>query len=266
MIEAKIIKDSISPNGIRLTSFQLKYHRWILGEFNTHRVFSRSTSSSRAIPIFKIIKEVWNNPAKPVYWGKNISGMQAKEELTGIKLFGVKVLWRLSSKVVCLFALLFYYLGLHKQVGNRILEPWVWANTIVTTTELDNFFELRNHPDAQPEFKRLAELMLEVLNESTPKMLNYGEWHLPYVTDEELKEYGLDNCLKISTARCARVSYNNHDGSRTSPQRDYKLHDDLVMTIPKHASPSEHQATPSEEQWCKNFRGWMQYRTLVEQM
>ena len=268
MIEVKMIADSISEFDVRICTLQLKYPRFIHSEFMTHRVFSRSASSSRAIPINKIISQVWNSPAMPVHWGANISGMQAKKELTGWKLTAAKLTWITASKFACIFAYLFSKIGLHKQIGNRILEPWQYINVIVTSTEWDNFFELRIHPDAQPEIKELAGAMYRCINHSTPKLVEHGDWHLPYITDEEKIYFGDDvyTLLKASTARCARVSYSNHDGSVPSISRDIDLHDKLVASRPLHASPAEHQATPGgEDMWHKNFRGWVQYRDYVEQ-
>lgn len=267
-IEVKIIEDSIHSFGIgdsRITTLQLRYHRYIHAEVMTHRVFSRSASSSRAIPIQKIIAEVWNNPATPLHWGQNISGMQAKTELTGLRLILAKFVWKSASKIACILAFLLYKFGLHKQIGNRILEPFSFINVILTSTEFNNFFELRIHPDAQPEIQQLAKLMKEAMDNSIPKVLKQGEWHLPYITNEERAFYSNDALLKCSTARCARVSYNNHDGSQPSVLKDAQLHDRLVGSTPLHASPAEHQATPAPFNiYVKNFKGWCQYRTELE--
>jgi hypothetical protein len=266
MIEANIVADSISEDGVRITTLQLRYHRYIHAEFMTHRVFSRSASSSRAIPIKTIIGQVWNDPATPVHWGANRPGMQAKEQLTGWRLFLAKSIWLTASKFACVFAYLFYYVGLHKQIGNRILEPWQFINVIVTSTEWDNFFELRIHPDAQPEIEVLARTIYRCVHCNTPKLLESGDWHLPYIDDVERALYDVDTLLAASTARCARVSYSNHDGSNPSIEKDVALHDKLVASRPIHASPAEHQATPAGgEFFFKNFRGWVQYRDRIEQ-
>ncbi|MBM3203883.1 FAD-dependent thymidylate synthase [Candidatus Woesearchaeota archaeon] len=265
-MEVKMIADSKSEWGDRICTLQLKYPRFIHAEFMTHRVFSRSASSSRAIPISKIISQVWNDPAMPVHWGANVSGMQAKTELTEWKLSAAKFIWRTSAKFACGFAYLFSKIGLHKQIGNRILEPWQYINVIVTSTEWDNFFELRVHPDAQPEIQELARAMFRCINHSTPQFIEHGDWHLPYITSEEKIIYSQEELLKASTARCARVSYSNHDGSKPNITKDIDLHDKLVASRPIHASPAEHQATPGGyDMWHKNFRGWVQYREYVEQ-
>lgn len=265
MIEAKIILDSISPKGVRLTTFELKYPRFILAEVNTHRVFSRNSASSRAIPVLRLIKDVISDPVIPVFWGKNKPGMQATEEVSGIKLLLCKILWKLSSISAVSFSYLLCKLGLHKQIANRIIEPWMYTKTILTSTEWENFFELRCHKDAQPEIRVLAELMLSVYLRSVPDKLKYGEWHLPYIDTLELLSHNVEDLIKMSGARCARVSYLTHDGKCPTIEKDFGLYDDLVGSVPIHASPTEHQATPTKDtKFNKNFRGWKQHRADIE--
>lgn len=268
--EVKIIKDSLHPRtGRRLTTMQLRYWRGLHSEFMTHRVFSRNASSSRAIPIMTFLKQVWNDPAGPVHWGANNPGMQAKTELSGFKLWFAKQSWKWTGRAVCAAVWLTNKIAKpHKQTFNRLLEPWQYISVIVTATDWDNFFELRNHPDAQPEIRELAIAMLAAMENSTPV---YRELHLPYVTDEEEKAYvdgklDLETLFKISTARCARVSYLTHDGVKPSIDKDIRLHNQLVESVPIHASPTEHQAIAAEhDAYYKNFRGWRQYRMDVEE-
>lgn len=286
-MKAKIILDSISPDGIRLTTFELKLHRFELASFNTHRALSRNSSSNRAIPNSKVLKEILYDLAWPVFWGKNKAGMQANEELTGIKLALVKGIWKIASIIAVGLSYTLSKLGLHKQLCNRLIEPFSWTRTIVTATEFDNFFTLRCDKDAQPEIKMLAELMREEYNKSTPILLDYNEWHLPYITSEEKETLSLEECQKISVARCARVSYLNHDGKQTSKEKDFELYNRLVGGKIKHSSPCEHQAKPvrgwtsekgvthltkdqdnwfgntNRQIWSGNFRGWIQYRQLI---
>ena len=160
-ISARVVADSISPSGKRITTFVLTYPRFIHAEFMTHRVFSRNAASSRAIPARKIRASVRREPALPVYWGANQAGMQAEAELKGLKLFFVKLLWLKAMYLMLLFNWLFEKLGLHKQIANRALEPWFNITVVCTSTEWSNFYHLRNHPKAQPEIKALAEAMLE---------------------------------------------------------------------------------------------------------
>lgn len=275
MIEVKVIADSLSANGDRITTLQLEYPRFIHGEFMTHRVFSRNSASSRAIPVAKMISQVWNDPAMPGYWGANQAGMQAKTELQGWRKTWSERLWKLQGKANCLFAWLFIKLGLHKQLANRGLEAWQNMKVVVTSTEWDNFFELRCHPDAQPEMQALANEMMKRLSASTPIP---REYHLPYVSEAEVRElwakgvpstvYGLMRELgPLSAARCARVSYLKHDGSQPKAEDDLKLFARLVGSQPIHASPTEHQALAARHggSFHRNLRGWIPFRALIEQ-
>lgn len=264
---AKVIEDSIAPNGVRLTTLQLMYPRFIHAEVMTHRVFSRNSSSSRAIPVAKVIEQVRNNPAMPIHWGKNQPGMQANEELSGDELTRVQEGWRNAARAAADFASEMAANSAHKQVANRILEPFQHMHVIVTATEWRNFFELRAHPDAQPEIHDLALRMQRAMDASKPRQLDDGEWHMPYVRATERVGLDLDVCLKISAARCARVSYLTHDGQTPSVEKDLELYERLVGSKPLHASPIEHQATPMADasHWSNNFRGWLQHRALVEQ-
>lgn len=286
MIEAKIIEDSISESGKRITTFQLLYPRFIHAELMTHRVFSRNASSSRAIPVKKMLEMVRNEPAMPIHWGANQPGMQADNQLSHCDCYKAEVLWREAAQKASNVAERMMELGLHKQVANRILEPFQHISVVLTTTELENWFELRRHKDAQPEIQHLATEMGVVLGRSTPKLLKEGEWHLPYVTLEERNDgffnANPDNAAllrQISAARCCRVSYLKHDGSAASIADDLELCDKLVGARPLHASPFEHQATPDEyvkegkfggvDGWKQpylhgNFVGWIQHRKLIE--
>lgn len=262
-IEAKIIEDSVA-NGKRITTLQLKYPRFIHAEFLTHRVFSRNASSSRAIPVQKMLSQVWNDPATPVHWGKNQSGMQANEQLTGWRLYAAKMMWKYAGRAACAFAYIGMKLGMHKQLANRILEPWQFIHVIVTATEFDNFFELRDHKDAQPEICVLAKRMKYAMEHSPAKVLKTNEWHLPYVTKKEREEIHPTLLMQISAARCARVSYLTHDGKSPSIENDIALFKRLVGGTPLHASPIEHQARLAEGSTTQsgNLRGWIQFRQI----
>ena len=268
IITAKVVEDSVSPIGIRLTTLQLTYPRFIHSEFMTHRVFSRNASSSRAIPVAKVIEQVSNDPAMPIHWGKNQPGMQANEELSGTEREQVIEAWKAAARQAAAFAGVMAANGAHKQIANRILEPFQMIHVIVTATEWDNFFELRAHPDAQPEIHELALTMQNVMADSRPRHVKEDEWHLPYVTlEERLRHHGDDELLcKLSAARCARVSYLTHDGQVPSHDKDLALYERLVGSRPLHASPIEHQATPylDSSLWSGNFRGWLQNRQLIE--
>jgi thymidylate synthase ThyX len=266
VISAKVIEDSVGPNGVRITTLQLCYPRFIHAEFMTHRVFSRNASSSRAIPVAKMLEMVRNEPAMPIHWGKNQPGMQANERLIGEQLEDANCLWLLAATNAARVAESMNALGLHKQVANRILEPFQHIHVIVTATEWENFFALRDHRDAQPEIRELAIQMKLAFAGSTPSRLDVGQWHLPYVTAEERKTCAISDMLKCSAARCARVSYLTHDGKKPDLIKDIDLYERLVGSEPIHASPVEHQAmTQSRTVVARsgNFDGWTQYRKLI---
>lgn len=257
MITAKIIKDSTYQFGARrIITWVLTYPRFIHAEFMTHRVFSRNAASSRAIPAKKLIEAVITNPAMPVWWGKNQPGMQAKEELTGDSLRIVQTAWLDGRDQAVKIAQELLNQGLHKQVVNRVLEPWCHMTVVATSTDYENFFSLRAHPDAQPEFQELAYKMLEEYNKSVPTEIGFNDWHIPF--DEKMPE-GIDVAtkLKIATARCARVSYLTFEGE-IDVAKDIELHDRLSTS--GHWSPFEHCAMPFPGGRSGNFYGWSQYR------
>lgn len=267
IITAKMIEHSCSTStGIALATMQLTYPRFIHAEFMTHRVFSRNASSSRAIPVAKMIEQVRTNPAMPIHWGKNQPGMQASAEFEGQELETMMRAWQQAAREAAATAEFMEKHGLHKQVANRILEPFQYMHVIVTATEWENFFALRAHPDAQPEIHALAIVMKTAMEQSTPRWIDPDEWHLPYVTYEERLNHPTELLLKISGARCARVSYLTHDGLTPEIEKDLALYDRLVGGVPLHASPIEHQATPMQtgDMWSGNFKGWLQHRQLVE--
>lgn len=300
MIKAEIVADSISPVGARLTTFVLEYPRFVHAEFMTHRMFSKNAASSRAIPIEKMIEQVKTNPALPEFWGKNQSGMQAAEELDDIEQkprwlkmssLGEPVLraalmtdkeyakhsWLSARDEAIKNVQLLNEIGLHKQIANRILEPWFHIRIICSATEYENFFALRAHKDAQPEIQRLAYLMLEQYNSSSPKVLKEGEWHIPFgdkIDDNRLNSLIVDCDVgfsataeqmeeakkKIAVARCARISYLNYEG-KDDYSADVKLCDRLFGSNPKHLSPTEHVAVATgDNQFYGNFKGFKQFR------
>jgi hypothetical protein len=261
--QVKVIEDSISEAGARITTVQLRYWRAIHAELMTHRAFSRNASSSRAIPVKKMLEQVWNDPAGPIHWGANQPGMQAQQQLTGWRLLAAKAVWKYAGRVACIFAWLAIQIGLHKQVANRLLEPWQYIHVLVTSTEWENFFALRIHPDAQPEMCELATAIKEAINGSRPVE---REWHMPYITQEERSGFADKYLLRISAARCCRVSYLKHDGQASNIDEDLALADKLRKSHPIHASPFEHQAgaVSNASARYRNFMGWNQYRTLVE--
>lgn len=270
---AKIIADSVGSYGgtqSRLITLQLRYPRIVHSELNTHRVFSRNASSSRAIPVAKMIEQVRNDPAAPYVWTTNKPGMQGDVVTDPALIAKYDQMWIEAANQAADNAEVLMGEGLHKQVVNRILEPFQWISVIVTATEWANWFELRNHKDADPTIKRLAEVMLAAMEASQPKHLIAGEWHLPYVSKEEKSALPIATLVKISAARCARVSYLTHDGEFPDVDKDIALYERLVGSRPLHASPIEHQArvinlNNDEIGLNGNFSPlWVQHRKLLE--
>lgn len=257
MIEAQVIADSVSPEGDRLTTLEVTMHRFVLAEFNTHRVFSRNSASSRAIPIEKQIERIRNSPAIPVEFGANQPGMQAGNALEGESEDEARSVWLAARTFAVNCAEDLAELGVHKQIVNRILEPYMWHTVIVTSTEWDGFFRQRVSPLAQPEIHAAAELMLGAYHDSKPTPIGYGGWHLPYVDEGEIDN--IETAKQVSAARCARVSYLTHDGVRDIG-KDVELFFRLTEAEPPHASPLEHVATPVAESSLGNFNGWAQLR------
>lgn len=265
-ITAKIIADSLSPAGIRLTTFVIRYPRFIHSEVNTHRMVSKSASSSRAIPVDKMIQQIIDDPAMPVFWGKNQPGMQASTELDETKKINAQIKWLAARDFAVRTAKDMVELGLHKQIANRILEPWMHITVVASATEWTNFFGLRLHKDAQPEFQELARKMAKCYLKNIPENLQIGQWHMPFVREDEKKQFPISDLIKFSVARCARVSYLNHDGTVPKPDKDIELHDRLLAQTPKHSSPAEAVAMAhAGVRYEGNFRGFIQYRKTLPQ-
>jgi len=299
MINSKIIADSISSCGKRITTFELQYPRFIHSEVMTHSLLAKNSSSSRAVPVKKMLEIVRNNPASPIHWGKNQSGMVSAGELEGDALEAVKLNWFESAKHATSFSEAMSELGCHKEVSNRITEPYQWMKVILTGTEFENFFWLRDADDAQPEIASLARHMRKAREENEPVLLYPGEWHLPYITTYrgeycEWPDYidplsgeslSLETARTVSMARCAAVSYRTEDIGLEKAQDIYTK---LFSGQKVHASPAMHQATPMEDLatitkkleymfeaegvthldrygalWSGNLQGWIQYRQLL---
>lgn len=263
-ITAEIIKDSVSEDSVRLTTLQLKYPRFIHAEFMTHRMFSRNASSSRAIPFERLLKSIEEEPARPVEFGKNQPGMQADSALQGDEEARAVQTWHNAAKSAVRQAKLLDSMGVHKQVVNRIIEPFSHINVVVSATSFDNFFALRCHKDAQPEIQVLADCMYDAVMASTPQKIHQGQWHLPYLLEEERRNTMDD--IHVSVARCARVSYLSHEGRKTTVEEDKKLFDRLLAGDLIHASPAEHIATPMQglpNARSGNFRGFLQFRKTL---
>lgn len=318
---AQVIADSVTETGARLTTLELTFPRLVLAEFNTHRVFSRNSASSRAIPVSKQIAKVIDFPYVPSTFGANQPGMQASVDLEGQKAEDAKAAWLVAKNDAVLGALRLLfgeqrladllgtdyrsnshlvddtqnaqkinaalkayetemketrasgeehdYLNVHKQIANRLLEPFTWHTVLVTATEWDNFWALRDHDDADPAIRGIASLAHQKYLDSAPVLLTQGEWHLPLIQEDEkpLVSEDIELWKKVSSGRCARVSYETHHGVRDI-NADVSLFERLYSG--GHMSPLEHIATPLSpewkhedmpvERWSGNFRGWKQWR------
>lgn len=297
-ITAKVVADSISHEGTRMTTMEIEYPRFILAELNTHRMLSKNSASSRAIPVKAMHEQIKAAPAGPVYWGKNQPGMQAKTELTDNDLGDVKFMWQRAMQDALHWAwAMSDRVGLHKQIANRVTEPWMTMKTVISGTEWTNFWWLRAHADAQPEIHELAIKMRDAYTASTPQLLNPGEWHVPYVntyrsiinnellySDNKGDDITAEEARIISASCCAQVSYRKNDDSFDKAK---KIYQQLIESEPAHASPVEHQATPMDtatmcrfepetwepgvthvsansDLWSGNLRGWIQHRKLIK--
>jgi hypothetical protein len=308
MYECRVEKHSVSPEGIELATFVITFPRSVLAEVVTHRVvsdnwgefecswcertttkdISKNSASSRAIPFSKMLEKVTTDPYVPS-WTLNQKGMQGghvDDETTVAKANNV---WLSARYQMVKYAKELADLGIHKQDCNRLLEPWGWVTQVITSSRWDNFFALRCHKAAHPAFQKIARMMFLARRKSTPRPLHYGEWHLPFVKDEDsagfawhpgygnvynANEPGIPDLIKYSVARCAWVSYENHDKD-ASPDAHLNTWNRLFAELPIHASPCEHQATPYPTQeygrnlngnftkWRSNLTGWVQARKLL---
>ena len=298
LISAKVIADSVCPQGVRMTTMEIEYPRFILAELNTHRMLSKNSASSRAIPVKAMHEFIKDNPAMPVSWGKNQPGMKANEQVGSAVATEAEQIWnRAKDDALHWSDALAHKLAIHKQIANRITEPWMTMKTVISGTEWNNFFHLRNHADAQPEIKALAEAMTVAYTTHLPVPLKPGQWHLPYITIAEYVPTGelqylnnnfdpipLEDAKIISASCCAQVSYRKNDDSFDKAK---KIYDQLILSEPVHASPIEHQATPMDvnsmcrfepdtwqpgvshvsansDLWSGNLRGWIQHRKLIQ--
>ena len=266
MIKARVECDSIGENGERLTTVVGTLPRFMLPELNTHRVFSRNSASSRAIPMSKMIARVQDDPAVPVEFGSNKPGMQAGEEDESVAKSAREV-WLAARNVAVEHAQMMEHMGIHKQVTNRLLEPFMWHEVVLTGTEWDGFFDQRISELAQPEIRVFAQAVKEAMDASEPEEVGVDGWHLPFIQPDE-KNLTHKVRVAVSVARCARVSYLNHDGVRDI-EKDIDLFIKLVTAQPPHASPLEHvamwtPATAPKESYRNFTRGWVQFRGIIE--
>lgn len=294
-IYAKCVAASIA-NGIPIYTLETKAPKFIDAEFEKHRMLSSNSSSSRAIPFGK--SDMSYVPFDVRYQEKGMQGFTNLNYEDYMDFTTDVQKWR-----DIFLSLVSYYhneIKVHKQHLNRYLEPWMFQKKVVTATEWDNFFRLRLAPDAQPEMQELAKCMKSAIDQVEPTVITGGlqgiKWHLPYINRAEFEVnnfgevFNLDTAIKCSAARCARVSYNNHDNSSPSVEKDLALAELLLSS--GHLTPFEHQATPMVYEanynlyhgetedvteweeglthmdrdgnyWSGNFRGFLQYRQMI---
>ncbi len=306
-MQAEVILASKSKYALPIFTIRLRYPRIIHSEIMTHRVFSRNARSSRAVPVQTMLDEVRTKPFVPWHWGKNQKGMQAAEECNEPVLldfvgnywetdipYSREASWLYARDYAVEVAEAFMTAGYHKQIPNRLLEPFMWIDTLITATDWDNFLWLRDHKDAEPHLQDLARLVKQAMDSAKIRMLGeYGGWHLPYIRDEDFdwaykfisdrddvlvpdRQERARLLAKISAARCARISYKPFDGN-ASYEAELARYDSLINSDRVHASPVEHQAQadrhdpdyPNTGIWeggdlRGNFApGWIQYRKTI---
>lgn len=266
-ISVLIVADSINPLGNRITSAVLRYPLMIHNEVMTHRAFSRNAASSRAIPLKTMIETVEKDPAGPVYWAANQSGMQATGEVKNIT--EARDAWMYARMYAIDHAAKLGEVGAHKQIANRLLMPWLWMTTLVTATEWQNASSLRAHPDAQQEFQALMYCFLNEYVNREPVELEWGQWHMPFGDKMPAPDLPLETRLKIATARACWVSYNKHDKATFEIEDAITRHDSSMDA--GHWSPFEHCAKAQRSYPIRersNFdyddlpSGWKQYRKM----
>jgi len=262
-------------------------HNFVANGIVIHNCLSRNTASSRAIPIDVKCEQLLTNGAYPVYWGKNQSGMQAKEEIDEKNKQSALETWDSAKLLMIEHAKRLQSLGVHKQITNRLLEPFETVKTLVTATSFDNFFNLRCHADAQPEIKALADMMYAEYKKSKPMVIHYGEWHTPYVqrirdnlTDTlhyyvDGVEVDKETAIKISCSCSAQVSYRKND---VTIEKVLIVKRNGNVFLSGNSSAFEHNATPiviekslqgvthfdiNDVPYSGNFANWVQYRHLI---
>lgn len=293
MIDVKLLKYSCSNEAIHLYTFEVEIPRVILAEWNTHGIMNSNAQSSRAVPVAKLIEQVQKNPYYPPIWGKNQRGMQAYERNDEL-VWGMPVdaFWQDCINDACNKAHALDQAKYHKQIANRVIEPYSHTKLVISGTEWDNFFNLRIHHAAEPNIREMAIQIYQTMRTASPQSLNPGEWHLPYIDTYHNKNGKIvysfkgkklttEQAIRVSLACIAKVSYRSLD---PSPEAVDKIINTLFPDdgSPIHASPSQHIATPFQYpydadewqvgeshrdkqgwSWSAQLRGWCQYRKTI---
>ncbi len=267
---AKVVCDSLSSNGVRLTTFEICMPKCLVAEFNTHRMLCRNSASSRAVPTTSIIREVMTNPVYPISWRAQNIGMEASIILPNSQARMRETRWLRARDAVVTYAKQMLELpgGLDKQVLNRMLEPWMWTVVIATATEWENFFVLRDSTHSQPEFGYIATLMYDAYVKNTPLVRDY---HFPYASDMPFSEqeamslgvpdtgimYSTTAKMLESAAHIGRVSYYRQGRKFTAQENIDRA---LAFIRDKHWSPTEQTAISGTEKWYGPLYGWKPLR------
>lgn len=255
----RTIRASINPAGEKIVTLVARYPRFIHSELMTHKDLRRNASSSRAIPFKTMLRLTRKEMAAPIFWGKNQPGMQAQVELTGFAKWFAKFMWYGTGHIVLTLAWLLSFSKVHKQVINRMIEPWTYINVQITATNWNRMLNLRLDKAAQPEFQLLAQLIKEALDTAEYEQLQWGEWHLPWIDSEETM-YITSQLILISSARSARLSYTPIGEPKRNIEKDLTLSNDLL--VQEHLSPFEHPAR-AEPGVHAGMAGWCNYRTSI---
>lgn len=262
--EVTVIADSVSSiTDHRVTTMLIRLPRFLLPQMNTHRKFNRNVGSSRA-KRFSVTSE--DMTYEPIIWLENHKGMVSEGIVPEWKANIARGIWRSAGFFAYSHGWLLDKLNISKQYSNRMIEPYCYTDYLVTSTEWDNFLNQRDDPHAQYEIQIVARRLRQALRNSIPKKLNYGEWHLPFISDEEKTKYPIGDLLKVSSARCARTSY-SVESYESSFKKNMELYDNrLVNVTPPHLSPTEHQCGCFYTAMSGNIDGFLQYRKVIEWM
>lgn len=265
--QAEVLLASINAKtGQSLVTFRIECPFWVWYDLLTHRALSRNASSTRAIPLRKMAQRVRQDMARPTDFKRAQSGMVANDSLPADVQTQLKAIWERAGLGALEAQQEMGDLGASKQDANAVLLPFIHVQAIVSSTQWDNFWRLRDNPQAKPDFALLARKMRLAYESAleTAQRLEPGEWHLPMIMEAERADYLLPDLLGISTARCARVSYLlPESGQLSDPTSDLGLYGRLRESL--HLSPFEHQAMAiSEDVAVANFTGgWIQHRVLI---
>lgn len=258
---AEMVCDSVSPHtGRRITSAVVRLPRIVLAELNTHAALAKNSASSRAIPTATFRQRVLANPYIPWRWPINGKGMVPKEYAApdSWRSRFATFAWKGGLVVASLAHRLLERIGVHKEIANRLLEPWMWTEVLVTATDWDGFFAQRCHPAAADGVRAAATVLRALLETHQPTETTL---HLPYVQKHE--DGDMRTLFMASARRCRRVSY-MRQGVVVSLEEDAAAGAEGLLENPPHLSPYEHaaMALPTNDRHAKFSGGWKSGRHI----